>query len=556
MKKKSVKLEENLKNLPVFGENNEYRFKINSRTLSKNHKEIIKLDKNIYNTIKFNRSLKSVHRGSDIYSDMDRVDIWNEFNNLICILQDNVRSDLYSCDWYVSCITLPYIYDVVSVKGSPDYRGFDNTELNTLGKNLYGKFVGYSKNFLGMERISKKKYTCVVNWFIHYLIKIRSNCVMSVIYSRDEGFRSNYNVSNCEFSYSVLLRLVDYLREEGMVVSFSGNKLYASSVGSMMVINPKIFEFLGVDYTDYNTQNINKHSGKLLKITCEGGKEIDPSTLVDRSYYNHTYCDAVRVLGKYHEVIDSSDPKLNGYPLFDIRLHRTIKEEYGVSSRWFDDGSFQGKPKDVRKLLTLSDETTVSLDFKSLHPAILLFYKGVSLKDHNPYPKISGAKVYKVDVNKFKRYYGLCNYDPLRNLVKKLFLAMINADSINSAVGSIYEDLRKDRLKKGTYKEHTMRYVGLGDIDLHKVAKKILRHNKVIAEYLGTGIGNRLQFKDSNIIRYCLDKLSDEKIPCIPVHDSISCKVSDKGRVKEVMTEAFVHVVGKGSEFNCIIEEE
>lgn len=561
MKQETVKISKNSEKRNSFSLNSEYRFKLNFKGLSKNHKEIIKLDKNLYNKIKFNRPLKSVYRGSNNISDnsinLDK-NIWKDLLKFTELLNEDLSESLFDKDWYVSSITLSYLYDVTSIKGSPDYSGYTDKSLTDMGKCLLDKFITYSRDILNIERISKKKYICVINWFTHYLYKIKNNCIMSLIYTRDEGFRSTFNVSNTDYSYSVLIRFIDFLREEGMVLSFTGNKLYSCSVGSMLVINPSIFSFIGNCTSHSDTKVLSKEDNKdtVLKMTCSDGKEISPDTLKDDTYYKSMYKDADKVLSKYHSVMDLSEPRINGYPLSTVRLHRTIKETYGESSRWFDNGSFQGKPKDVRKMLTLLDEKTVSLDFKSLHPAILMYYKGVSLKDHDPYPKISGVKVSKVDVNRFKKYYGLDKYDPLRNLVKKLFLSMINADSINDAVGSMYDDLRKDNLKKGTFREHTMKYIGLGEVDLHKVAKKILRHNKIIKEYLGTGEGKKLQFKDSNIIRYCLDKLSDEKIPCIPVHDSISCRVSDKETVKSVMREAFVLVVGEGSENNCIIEEE
>lgn len=81
-----------------------------------------------------------------------------------------------------------------------------------------------------------------------------------------------------------------------------------------------------------------------------------------------------------------------------------------------------------------------------------------------------------------------------------------------------------------------------------------MKHNHMISKYLGVGVGNNLQWKDSGIIMHCLDKLSDSNVPCIPVHDAVICKESDKLLVEEVMTEGFLKVVG--SLENCIIEEE
>lgn len=54
----------------------------------------------------------------------------------------------------------------------------------------------------------------------------------------------------------------------------------------------------------------------------------------------------------------------------------------------------------------------------------------------------------------------------------------------------------------------------------------------------------------------CLYSLTKKEIPCIPVHDAVICRHYDKQVVLDVMTNAFIEVVGEGSEINCIIEEE
>ena len=66
----------------------------------------------------------------------------------------------------------------------------------------------------------------------------------------------------------------------------------------------------------------------------------------------------------------------------------------------------------------------------------------------------------------------------------------------------------------------------------------ILDRHQLIAHHFGTkNIGLRLQKMDSDLLELALDKLKD--IPCLPVHDSIRCKVSDIRRVHEAMTSAF-----------------
>ncbi|AKO61102.1 hypothetical protein AXI76_gp201 [Pseudoalteromonas phage H101] len=524
----------------------EFRFKTNFNRIGKKHKDFIKLDQDLLNKIRFNKpSLKGMHRGYDNINLL----LWNDIGNLLDIYMNYDKG--YNYNWYVDCSSLSYISDIIACKGSPDHPVLfkDMTDYE-----LLGMFIDYQKD-IGISRISRKKTKAVLDWFIHYFNKNRDKCINAISYSRDKSFNTKYNVDNKDLSYSVLIRFIDFMVDKGLAITLKGNKLYSCSVMSLLIINPEV-ERLIPNLSNNNTGENKVFSGSFVKVTDSDGKVIPLDEVSNKEYLIRTEEQTNGLLTQYHKIVDMNTPEINNYSLGDVRLHRVIKEKEDINCRWFDDGSFQGKPKNLRKSLTFKGCDTVSLDFKSLHPAILLYYKGVKLKDHNPYPSLDFITVNNRDLNKFKAYYNIDNYDPTRNLVKKLFLAMINASSVNMAVGSIYEDLYKDKLKKGTYKEHTMKYIGIGEVDLHKVAECILEHNSIISEYLGVGVGNELQYVDSMIIYYCIEELVKMHIPFIPVHDSISCKVEDKELVLSVMERSFVKAVGEGSECNCIIEEE
>lgn len=527
------------------GAKRQFRFKTNFNRIGKKHKDFIELDKGLLNKIKFNKpSLKGMHRGScniNIY-------IWNDLINLLDYYINYDKG--YVNNWYVDCDSLSYISDVIACKGSPDHPLLPD---ELFSDELFRMFIEYQRS-IGITRISQKKSKAVISWFVHYFYKNRNKSVNAISYSRDKNFNTLYNVTNKDLSYNILIRFVDFMVEKGMAVTMKGNKLYSCSVPSLLIVNPNVEELI----PDINTEDNFYKKPKIpcVKVTDTQGKPIPLEEVNNKDYLIMVEEQTNTLLDNYHSIVDDNKPEINNYSLGEVRLHRVIKEKEYVNCRWFDDGSFQGKPKDLRKHLTFKGSPTVSLDFKSLHPAILLYYKGVRLEDHNPYPNIDFISVNKRDLNKFKAYYNISSYDPVRNIVKKLFLAMINASSINMAVGSIYEDLYKDRLKKGTYKEHTMKYIGIGDIDLHKVAECILKHNEVISEYLGVGEGNSLQYVDSMIIYHCIEDLVKIGLPFIPVHDSISCRVEDKEVVLSIMERSFVKAVGEGSEFNCIIEEE
>ena len=72
----------------------------------------------------------------------------------------------------------------------------------------------------------------------------------------------------------------------------------------------------------------------------------------------------------------------------------------------------------------------------------------------------------------------------------------------------------------------------------------ILSRHKPIAHHFGTkNIGLRLQKMDSELIALVLDTL--KTIPCLPVHDSIRCKVSDMELVSNAMIDSFRELHGQ-----------
>lgn len=533
------------KNKEKESKNKQFKFLVNPNRLTKKSRKVIELEQSVYELIRINNpSIKSGYRGGcidvSLYCKLVEVDS----------LLFNTYED-YNCSWYVNSQVFSYIHDVCSTVTPPDYSIKKVVSLSKYVNNLTNVLIDYSRS-IGIKRISRKKHKAIAEWFIVYLDRMRKHSLLALKYPRSESFRQDFNVSNKQFSYNILVRLVDFLIKEKMCIHFKGNVLYGTRPMSMLVINPMIFDMIGLS-DDVLIEIVTVPKTPVVVEDCERniiefnelGEEI--MRLVEQG---------ATIFDTYQSVMSKTKIEVNGYMIPEYWLQRILKIEKETCGRVFDNGSIQGKSKLVRSLIVIDEEETVSLDFKAIHPAMLLHLVGYSLSDHDPYPKLKSIKVNTKLINKFKNFYDIGKYNPVRNVVKKLFLCMINADSINKAVGSCYDDLKKDNLKKGTFHEHTMKYVGLPEINLHEVAKEILKHNHMIAKFLGVGKGNELQFKDSSIIMLCLEELSKRDIPVIPIHDALICKKSDVRYVEDCMAKYFVQVVGEGSEGCCIIEQE
>lgn len=169
----------------------------------------------------------------------------------------------------------------------------------------------------------------------------------------------------------------------------------------------------------------------------------------------------------------------------------------------------QGYP--FRCFLRIDGKPTVEIDYSNLHPHMLYTEEGKTVPEGDLYA-LEG-------VDKAKR-----------TVVKKLFNAMLNADSIESAIGAVYY-----KPPKG--------YRRLTKAELREIAEKIQKRHKGISHYFGTGIGLTLQYKDSTIAEGILLELDKKGIACIPIHDSFivqaeheeALRVAMAGQYREVM---------------------
>ena len=76
------------------------------------------------------------------------------------------------------------------------------------------------------------------------------------------------------------------------------------------------------------------------------------------------------------------------------------------------------------------------------------------------------------------------------------------------------------------------------------------RHHPIAAHFGTKNIGLKLQKLDSELMALALNKLSG--IPCLPVHDSIRCRLSDMEQVSNAMIDAFKELHGQ----NIVVEDD
>ena len=77
------------------------------------------------------------------------------------------------------------------------------------------------------------------------------------------------------------------------------------------------------------------------------------------------------------------------------------------------------------------------------------------------------------------------------------------------------------------------------EMDWTDLRERILNAHKPISHLFFTGIGNKLQFKDSCIAKSIMLQFVNENQVALPIHDSFIMRAGFAGALEEAMTRAF-----------------
>ena len=209
-------------------------------------------------------------------------------------------------------------------------------------------------------------------------------------------------------------------------------------------------------------------------------------------------------------------------PLLSKRLNEH-EDKYPIDlssrtlTRIFSNGSFknggrfyrgwwQNVPSEYRKYITIDEAVTTEYDYSQLNPHMLYFAYNKQLGNEDAYDRVLDGQH--------------------RDIVKQAFNAMIQADS---PLNQKPRDINLDAL----------------EMDWKDLRERILESHKSIAHLFFKGIGNELQFKDSQIAENVMLQYTDRNIVSLPIHDSFILKEGVSGDLEETMRRAFYNEFGE-----------
>jgi hypothetical protein len=196
------------------------------------------------------------------------------------------------------------------------------------------------------------------------------------------------------------------------------------------------------------------------------------------------------------------------------------------------DGGYQNLSKKRRSTITINGQPTVELDFSGFHPRLLYAMEGIQYDD-DPYTPVCGE------------------YPELRPFVKKLLLALINAESIAIAKSVGNEELYYNRDLFLTLKKFNIRVADL--IEKFKNVHQKIKH------HLGTEVGFKLMNLDGKIALEIVEHFTSKNIPILAIHDSFIVTADLKEELKKVMQDTYrkhtkIYDKKHGIGFDCPVD--
>ena len=187
-----------------------------------------------------------------------------------------------------------------------------------------------------------------------------------------------------------------------------------------------------------------------------------------------------------------------------IQLHRqTVRRifnstSFDIGGRFYG-GWWQNIPSGYRGLITIDGKRTTEFDYGRLHPTMLYAQKGLTLAED----------AYDVGIGREHR-----------DVIKKLFNAMVQMKE------------PQDRPPRDVkFRQTGKTWKQLRDL--------ILEKHEPIKNKFFCGMGNKLQYEDSQIAEKVMLHFAKQDIAILPVHDSFVIQRSLKPELVEVMSKGF-----------------
>lgn len=205
----------------------------------------------------------------------------------------------------------------------------------------------------------------------------------------------------------------------------------------------------------------------------------------------------------------NGDIQISG-KIFSNTIFRVFNKSSFERGGRFYGAAFQQISGAVRSSFKIDGQDTVSLDYSGMHVRMLYH-------------------MLKQDFDGECYIYSKTKKNPLRGLIKKAHLIMLNSKTLSGCFRSL-TDKRPGEM-------------GLSKEMAQDIMSKFEIYHKPIKKYLFNDIGVKLQNLDSTIMNNILKILVEKNIMGLPIHDEIIVQLKHKDFVYDLMMEQYKEVM-------------
>jgi len=398
-------------------------------------------------------------------------------------------------------------------------------EVNQAVDQLYKEFKDLPE-FTGKENIQKRHIKVIVlDLYVRYLEDDQGYISFYRMKGKFEGM-NRYN--QLHISYKSV-SVIDNLEKLGYLEQTKGHYDRTStrrSHKSRMRATRKLIDLIEDEYFISADMVTNHPNTECIILRDKDKNDIDykdtPHTITLRNdlyAYNN-------LLGVTHLDVHSY-PEKGAYSRSQkkrIRLRRGnifVRRIFNRSS-WDNGGRYYGGwwqsiPSEWREHIRIDGSPVVEIDYSGLHIILLYGLEGID------YWKEVGKDPYELE--EYKHIRGM------RDLLKKVLLTALNADSEEAAIKAIRSTLNQD-------KEQYQWFFDEG-IDIKGLINKFSEAHKPIQKYFFNDYGVKLQNIDARIAERIINRCTQEGIPVLCVHDSFIIAKEHKDKLQQYMLESF-----------------
>lgn len=411
------------------------------------------------------------------------------------------------------------------------------------------------------KRVFEEPLRFCCNWLATHLHRMVKNNSKGMRYHRANRTFINASNENKDQGCSelrvptnkTLIKCIDILVDQGYAHTLKGfkNSSFDKTMMSLLLPTSKLLDL--VNFEDV----VLEDSLERLLVKMVDIRDKDKKSILTEFYKQEWIVDIERsksILKKHNQLILDTeitleDSELEGLQV--MRIHNDGSPSYG--GRLYDEGTWTTMRKNRRQKIKINKEPVVTLDLSHLHPSLLYAKEGIDITGFDPY---SGVNLYTDDfyVERFKEFYGVEDYNPVRNACKLGLLIMINSKSDQEAAYAIEKKMGIDFAKGRTIYEDEMQFAGLPRKCGWEIVNQLKEHNKRISKYFCTGISKELMRLDSDIILETLDTLVDNGVCSLPLHDSITVAKSNSRFAEECLHAAYIKIVGSDLNYEVKFE--